>query len=1412
MADEEFKRSVQQMFESQQAMLLKLTEGVVLKTNGEDRKLNSTELIVESLSNSITEFSYDPEAGLIFDSWFARYEDLFSVDAKELDDAAKVRLLLRKINTIAHDKYVNFILPKHSRDFTFEETIEKLKKMFGRQTTLFNARYQCLSVTKKSFDDFVTYAGIVNKNCENFKLNTLTPDEFKSLIFVCGLQSSHDSDIRTRLLSKMENEKTPMTLESLSTECQRMINLKSDTAMIENPSTSKSTVNAVNNSTSEKKDYKSSSSSEKKQPSTPCWGCGGLHFFKDCSFGKHQCNLCKQIGHKDGYCNCFRSSSSKNKKPNNKFKKKSSDVKNVNQVNKVDSNRKYMSVSMNNIPVTLQIDSASDITIISEDTWNLLGKPSTRKTEHVANDASGKALNLLSEFQCNITFNHITKVGTCFVTSVKNLNLLGIDFIEKFGFWNVPINSICNAIRINQIQTDEHEQVLKDKFPDVFSDSLGLCTKAQVKFYTKPDTQPIFRHKRPVAYAAIPAIDQELQRLEQLGIITKVDYSDWAAPIVVVKKGNTGKIRICADYSTGLNNALEPNQHPLPLVDDIFAKLANCKIFSKIDLSDAYLQVEVEPDSRKLLTINTHRGLFQFNRLVPGVKSGPGAFQQIIDAMIADLNGVDSYLDDIIIAGETQEIHSENLIKLLHRIQDYGFRLKIDKCQFFMHQIKYLGFIVDGEGIRPDPSKIEVITNMPPPKDISTLRSLLGAINFYGKFVKNIHNIRQPLDKLLKKDTKWCWSEDCQKSFDSFKQILQSDLLLTHYNPELEVIVAGDASNAGVGACILHKFPDNSLKAICHAARTLTPAEENYSQIEKEALALIFAVTKFHRMIFGRKFKLQTDHKPLLSIFGSKKGIPVYTANRLQRWALTLLLYDFDIEYISTNNFGHADILSRLINSHMKPDENYVIASVQLENDINQVLDDSLKHCPITFQDIRKENESDSTFKAIKEYINGRWPDTQKDIKDETVKSFFARKESLSLVQDCIMFMNRVVVPQKFRRSILNSIHNGHPGMERMKSIARSYVYWPGIDEEINDYVRRCNSCASVAKSPPKTLLSSWEQPERAWQRLHIDYAGPMDDYFFLIIVDAYSKWPEIFATKTTTATATIKLIEETFSRFGNPEVIVSDNGTQFVSNQFQQFCKSLGINHITIAPYHPQSNGQAERFVDTFKRGLEKIKYGGYNINLNQNIQTFLSTYRSTPNKTINSMSPSEMLIGRKMKTKMDLLLPSTSGSTSSNTRAYKQNEQFNIKHGAKQRSFKKDDLVYAKIFIKNKSFWAKGIIIEAIGNVMYNVWIEDDRRTGLIRSHTNQLKLRYEDPHKSTLSNVPLQTLLEVFEVEPSGPAIIPEPLLDVTIDTEAPLDAIIDTEPLLDVIVDTAETTRPARIRNRRLPVRFEPYVLY
>ncbi|XP_055522770.1 uncharacterized protein K02A2.6-like [Wyeomyia smithii] len=358
------------------------------------------------------------------------------------------------------------------------------------------------------------------------------------------------------------------------------------------------------------------------------------------------------------------------------------------------------------------------------------------------------------------------------------------------------------------------------------------------------------------------------------------------------------------------------------------------------------------------------------------------------------------------------------------------------------------------------------------------------------------------------------WSAACQKSFDRFREILQSPLLLTHYNPKLKILVSADASMLGLGARIAHIFPDGTVRAICHVSRSLTAAESKYSQIEKEGLALIFAVTKFHRMLFGRHFILETDHKPLLTIFGSKKGIPIYTANRLQRWALTLLLYDFDIRHVSTENFGHADILSCLINRNIQPQEEFVIATMELEQLVKNVASEALTALPLSFQQIVAATAADDSLRQVIQFIKNGWPSKKIESADSQLLQFYQRRDALSVVEGCIMYGERVVVPQVFRKQVLRQLHKGHPGVERMRSIARQYVYWPNIDSDVIRAVSVCTDCASVAKTDRKTNLSSWLAPEKPWQRVHLDYAGSMAGQYYLILVDAFSKWPEVIRTK----------------------------------------------------------------------------------------------------------------------------------------------------------------------------------------------------------------------------------------------------------------------------------------------------------
>ncbi|XP_040172539.1 uncharacterized protein K02A2.6-like [Anopheles arabiensis] len=529
------------------------------------------------------------------------------------------------------------------------------------------------------------------------------------------------------------------------------------------------------------------------------------------------------------------------------------------------------------------------------------------------------------------------------------------------------------------------------------------------------------------------AVNAELDRLERLNIITPVQHSEWAAPIVVVRKSN-GQLRICGDYSTGLNASLHPHDYPLPPPQDIYTKLSNSTIFSQIDLSDAFLQVPIAEQSRRLLTINTHKGLYLYNRLPPGIKVAPGAFQQLMDQMLAGMERVTSYMDDVIVGGRTQREHDDVLNETLRRIQEYGFTIRPEKCSFNKRQVRYLGHILDNHGIRPDPAKIAAIKDLSAPTDVSGVRSFLGAVNYYGRFIPNMRKLRYPLDNLLKEGSSFKWSPECQKAFEQFKSILSSELLLTHYDPRREIVVSADASSVGLGATIGHKFPDGTFKVVQHASRALTKAKKNYSQIDREGLAIIFAVTKFHNFIFGRHFTLQTDHKPLLRIFGSKKGIPVYTANRLQRFALTLQLYDFDINYVSTDNFGNADILSRLIRNHEKLEEDYVIASIGLEEDIRSVVVNSLSSVALNATDVATATKSDPIMSKVIQFVRQDWP--RNSTFSGELACFYARKEALSEMGGCLLFGERVIIPKALRQRCLRQLHHGHPGVQRMKSIA----------------------------------------------------------------------------------------------------------------------------------------------------------------------------------------------------------------------------------------------------------------------------------------------------------------------------------------------------------------------------------------
>ncbi|XP_041774410.1 uncharacterized protein K02A2.6-like [Anopheles merus] len=887
-------------------------------------KPSNPELILEALAGNISEFRYDPEAGVTFESWYTR----------------------------------------------FNEMVEKLTVLFGKMESVLSKRFKCLNITKTRTEDLLAFTCRVNKACVDAEFSSMTEEDFKCLILVCGLKDESVQEIRMKLLAAIEDRKNA-TLEQLAADCQRLVRVKADSAMIATDTSERvQAVQARNNrqwhrNTNNERYPKPAPRNEASKPRTLCWLCGAanvLHWTRDCTYRTNKCRDCGRTGHREGFCN-----SSQRRRGRPRFDHRRAVSSRVVRVNvcSVQQKRKFVSIPIGEKPARLQLDTGSDITVINQQLWKQLGKPHLNPPKVRAKAATGEVFGLQGEFEANVSINNTTKQATIRV-SKADVSLFGADLIHLFGLGTVPMDSYCNHIATAEPRSWEKE------FPSLFSGT-GLCTKAQIHLELQQGSRPVFRPKRPVAYAMEDAVNKELDRLENLGIISSCDYSDWAAPVVVVRKAN-GKIRLCGDYSTGLNAALHPHEYPLPLPQDIFSKLARCVIFSQIDLSDAFLQVEIEAKSRPLLTINTHRGLYHYNRLPPGIKVAPGAFQQIMDKMLAGVNGVSAYMDDVIVGGKTQEEHDAALEETLKRIRDYGFTIRSEKCAFNKSEIRYLGHIIDSRGLRPDPAKIDAIKNLPAPKDVTGVRSSIGAINFYAKFIPNMRNLRYPLDKLLLAGSVFQWTPECQKAFDQFKALLSTELLLTHYDPTRDIVVSADASSVGLGATLCHKYPDGSLKVVQHASRALSKAEIGYSQIDREGLAIIFAVTKFHPMIYGRHFTLQTDHRPLVRIFGSKKGIPTYTANRLQRFALTLQLYDMDIEYVATGSFGNADVLSRLIHHHAKPEAEYVIASLELENDLRSVAINALSSFPLCFRDVETATQTDPLLRKVHKYVQDGWP------------------------------------------------------------------------------------------------------------------------------------------------------------------------------------------------------------------------------------------------------------------------------------------------------------------------------------------------------------------------------------------------------------------------------------------------------
>ena len=504
---------------------------------------------------------------------------------------------------------------------------------------------------------------------------------------------------------------------------------------------------------------------------------------------------------------------------------------------------------------------------------------------------------------------------------------------------------------------------------------------------------------------------------------------------------------------------------------------------------------------------------------------------------------------------------------------------------------------------------------MKPPTNVPELRRFLGMVNQLGKFSRNLAELTQPLRELLSKKQAWLWGPNQEQAFSSIKDELSKPTILTLYNPEAQTKVSADASSYGLGAVLLQKSND-LWKPVAFASRTMTETERRYAQIEKEALATTWACEKFASYLIGLKFMIETDHKPLVPLLGMKNldSLPP----RVLRFRLRLDRFSYSIVHVPGKLMYTADTLSR---SPLKSD----ISDLQEVAEI--FIEACVAHLPASntrLDEYRKAQAADSICSRRFEYCRQGWP-TKNNI-DIAIGPYWKVRSELSIHNNLLLHGKQIVVPKSLQKETLSKIHQGHQGIERCRLRAKSSVWWPGLSQQIKHLIEQCQVCVKNSTPRSQPLIPS-ELPDYPWQRVGTDLFA-LKGVNYLLTIDYFSRYPEVIKLSSTTSSSIIKALKSIFSRHGIPETLMSDNGPQYTSQEFTDFSRLYDFTHITSSPHFPQSNGQAERTVQTVKR-LLKQSSEPYMALLN---------YRTTPLPWCN-ISPARLLMGRSLRTNLPQL-----------------------------------------------------------------------------------------------------------------------------------------------------------------------------
>ena len=637
-------------------------------------------------------------------------------------------------------------------------------------------------------------------------------------------------------------------------------------------------------------------------------------------------------------------------------------------------------------------------------------------------------------------------------------------------------------------------------------------------------------------------IDTEVETMLQEGVI-EPSSSAWSSPVVVVRKKD-GKPRFCIDFRR-VNDVTVKDAYPLPQVTATLDKLRGARYLTTLDLKSGYWQVPLSPDSRPITAFTVPgKGLFQFRVMPFGLHSAPATFQRLLDSVIGPAlePNVFVYLDDIVIVSRTFKEHLTLLADVFRRLREARLRLNPEKCYFCVNRLKYLGHVIDREGIRTDPDKVSAVEGWPEPQTVKQIRQFLGMASWYRRFIENFSTIAEPLTRLTKKNARWKWGTEEYDAFNRLKNALVSAPVLACPDFSRRFFLQTDASTSGLGAVLTQFLDDGGERVIAYASRTLSGAEKNYSATELECLAVVWGIRRMRSYLEGYAFTVITDHQSLKWL--QKLEAPT---GRLARWMFELQQFDYDIKYRRGTLNRVADALSR------QPEVSAIqpIRCRWYNRLCRAVRDDPTAHPDYRIHDDRLTRHILHSLNFNETPANTQW---------------------------------KICIPREQRKEIMHQYHDaptaGHGGIAKTIARIASKYYWPGMLREIAAYVRGCQTCLAhkpLQQKPAGQMHAT--DVARPWEHVTTDLVGPLPrsrqgHTWLLMTQDRFSKWVELVPLRKATADAVTRAItDRVIMRHGKPEIVISDNGTQFKSTSMTARLRAFGIQHRTAPVRAPHCN-----------------------------------------------------------------------------------------------------------------------------------------------------------------------------------------------------------------------------------------------